>query len=248
MELNLRNKVAFVTGASSGIGAAAAICFAQEGAHVVIGYGKNESAAQRIFEQVKSHGVQAWLCQMDITEPASVREGVRRVASKITGLDALVLCAGKNRISSMAEITPEEWNRVISVNLNGAFYVLQAATPLLNDGAGVVMVASVAADTGAPRHSHYAAAKAGMINLTKSAARDLAPRIRVNCVSPGVTLTPMGRATMERADEDYAKRKLLLGRFAEPEEIARWIVLVASPMNSFMTGATIDVNGGRTLR
>lgn len=185
---------------------------------------------------------------MDITEPASVREGVRRVASKITGLDALVLCAGKNRISSMAEITPEEWNRVISVNLNGAFYVLQAATPLLNDGAGVVMVASVAADTGAPRHAHYAAAKAGMINLAKSAARDLAPRIRVNCVSPGVTLTPMGRATMERADEDYAKRKLLLGRFAEPEEIARWIVLVASPMNSFMTGATIDVNGGRTLR
>src|SRR5260370_39217533 len=124
MELKLRNKVAFVTGASSGIGAAAAICFAQEGAHVVIGYGRNESAAQRIFEQVKSNGVQAWLCQMDITEPASVREGVRRVASKITGLDALVLCAGENRVSSMAEITPEEWNRVISVNLNVALYVL----------------------------------------------------------------------------------------------------------------------------
>ena len=93
-----------------------------------------------------------------------------------------------------------------------------------------------------------AAAKAGLINLAKSAARDLAPRIRVNCVAPGVTLTPMGRATMEGTDQDYASKKLLLERFAEPAEIARWIVFVASPVNTFMTGATIDVNGGRTLR
>jgi 3-oxoacyl-[acyl-carrier protein] reductase len=148
----------------------------------------------------------------------------------------------------MPDISPEEWNRVVSVNLNGAFYVLQAATPVLNDGAGVVIVASVAADTGAPQHAHYAAAKAGLVNLAKSAARDLAPRVRVNCVSPGVTLTPMGRATMEAADENYASKKLLLQRFAEPEEIARWIVFVASPVNTFMTGATVDVNGGRTLR
>jgi 3-oxoacyl-[acyl-carrier protein] reductase len=248
MDLNLRNKTAFVTGASSGIGAEAAILFAREGAHVVIGYGKNESAAQRTHDEVRSHGVQAWLCQMDVTNPASVRDGIRRIEPKIKGLDALVLCAGENRISSMAEITPEEWNRVISINLSGTFYVLQAATPLLNDRAGVVLVASVAGDTGAPRHAHYAAAKAGVINLTKSAARNLSPRVHVNCVSPGVTLTPMGRATMEAADEDYAKKKLLVGRFAEPIEIARWIVFVASPMNSFMTGATIDVNGGRTLR
>src|SRR5262249_33238649 len=97
-------------------------------------------------------------------------------------------------------------------------------------------------------HPHYAAAKAGLINLAKSAARELAPRVRVNCVSPGVTLTAMGRSTMEGADQDYASKKLLLKRFAQPEEIARCIVFVASPANSFMTGATIDVNGGRNLR
>jgi 3-oxoacyl-[acyl-carrier protein] reductase len=248
MDLNLRNRIAFVTGASSGIGAATAILFSQEGAHVVIGYGKNDSGAQRTFEQVKSNGVRAWLCQMDVADPVSVKKGVKQIAASITALDALVLCAGENRISSMAEITSEEWNRIISVNLNGAFYVLQAATPLLNNGAGVVMVASVAGDTGAPRHAHYAAAKAGLINLAKSAARDLAPRVRVNCVSPGVTMTAMGKQTMEAADKAYARKRLLLERFAEPEEIARWIVFVASPVNRFMTGATIDVNGGRTLR
>ncbi|HTL55782.1 MAG TPA: SDR family NAD(P)-dependent oxidoreductase [Candidatus Limnocylindrales bacterium] len=246
MDLNLRNKTVLITGASSGIGAAAALLFSQEGANVVIGYRNNESAAQQILDQVKSNGVQAWLCQMDVTRAAAVRDVVGRVGSKLSGLDGVVLCAGENRITAMADISPEEWSEVIATNLNGAFFVLQAAMPLLNDGAGVVIVASVAAHTGAPRHAHYAAAKAGLVNLAKSAARELAPRVRVNCVCPGVTLTPMGRATMERADEDYARKKLLLQRFAEPEEIARWIVFVASPANTFMTGATIDVNGGRT--
>jgi 3-oxoacyl-[acyl-carrier protein] reductase len=248
MDLNLRNKTVFVTGASSGIGAATAVLFSQEGANVVIGYGRSESAAQNVLKQVQENGVQAWLCQMDVSSPVSVRERMKRLAAQVSGLDGLVLCAGENQIRSMADISPEEWNHVMSVNLNGAFYVLQAATPLLTDGAGVVMVASVAADTGGPRHAHYAAAKAGLVNLAKSAARQLAPRVRVNCVAPGITLTPMGRVTMETADNDYARKKLLLQRFAEPEEIARLIVFVASPVNTFMTGATVDVNGGRTLR
>jgi 3-oxoacyl-[acyl-carrier protein] reductase len=248
MDLNLRNKTVFVTGASSGIGAATAILFAEEGANVVIGYSRNDAAAQSVLERIRSKGVQAWLCKMDVTSHVSVREGLKNIASNVTGLDGLVLCAGQNQIGSMSEISSEEWNQVLAINLTGAFFVLQAVTPLLNEGAGVVLVASVAGDTGAPRHPHYAAAKAGLINLAKSAARELAPRVRVNCVSPGVTLTAMGRSTMEGADKDYVRKKLLLERFAEPEEIARCIVFVTSPANSFMTGATIDVNGGRTLR
>jgi 3-oxoacyl-[acyl-carrier protein] reductase len=248
MDLQLSNRTVFVTGASSGIGAATAILLSKEGANVVIGYGKNGSAAHKVLAAVRANGAEASLCQMDVSNPDQVRETVSRLGSKGAGLDGLVLCAGENRIRSMAEISPQEWNEVVSVNLNGAFYVLQAVTPFLNDGAAVVMVASVAGHTGAPRHAHYAAAKAGLINLAKSAARDLAPRIRVNCICPGITLTPMGRATIEGADEDYARKKLLLERFAEPEEIARWIVFVLSPVNTFMTGATIDVNGGRTLR
>jgi 3-oxoacyl-[acyl-carrier protein] reductase len=95
---------------------------------------------------------------------------------------------------------------------------------------------------------HYAAAKAGLINLTKSLARSLAPKVRVNCVAPGITLTPMGEQTASTLAPDYAETRLLVQRFATPEEIARCIVFVASPLTGFMTGATIDINGGRDLR
>ncbi len=149
---------------------------------------------------------------------------------------------------SFVEITPEEWQRVLAVNLTGAFFVLQTLTPLLREGASVVLVSSVSAQTGVPHQAHYAAAKAGLVNLTKSAARALAPRIRVNCVTPGITMTPMGQETIDALDPDYAKNKMLLQRYATPEEIARVIVFLASPANSFMTGATVDVNGGRDLR
>jgi 3-oxoacyl-[acyl-carrier protein] reductase len=160
----------------------------------------------------------------------------------------LVLCAGQNIVTPFKEITPEEWQRVINVNLNGVFYVIQTLTPFLRDGASIVTVASVAAHTGAPHHAHYAAAKAGLVNLTKSAARALAPRVRVNCVAPGIALTPMGQDAIESLEADYAQSKILVQRFATPEEIARCIVFVASPVASFVVGATIDINGGRDLR
>jgi 3-oxoacyl-[acyl-carrier protein] reductase len=111
-----------------------------------------------------------------------------------------------------------------------------------------VTVASVAAHTGARQHAHYAAAKAGIVNLTRSVARDLAPAVRVNCVAPGLTRTPMGTATIADRGEEDATAKLLARRLATPEEIARVIVFVASPAASFIYGATIDVNGGRELR
>jgi 3-oxoacyl-[acyl-carrier protein] reductase len=112
----------------------------------------------------------------------------------------------------------------------------------------VVAVASVAAHTGAPHHAHYAAAKAGLVNLAKSAARALAPRVRVNCVAPGIARTPMGEATIDGLSPDYAATQLLAQRFAAAEEIARVIVFLLSPAASFVFGATIDVNGGRSLR
>jgi 3-oxoacyl-[acyl-carrier protein] reductase len=159
-----------------------------------------------------------------------------------------VLCAGLSLHTGFTKIPPNEWNRVIAVNLNGAFYTLQALTPMLSDGSAVVMVSSVSAQTGVSHQAHYAAAKAGLVNLTKSAARALAPRVRVNCITPGITLTPMGKDTIDALDSEYAKNKMLLQRYATPQEIARCIVFLASPANSFMTGATVDVNGGRELR
>jgi 3-oxoacyl-[acyl-carrier protein] reductase len=248
MYLNLRNKTVFITGASSGIGAAAAEIFSVEGANVVVSYGSNIEGAGQTAAKVRANRRSAWLCRMDVRDPGSVKAAIQALPPEIPGLDALVLCAGLSLHTAFAEITPEEWQHVLDVNLNGAFYVLQAATPLLRDGSAVVLVSSVSAQTGVAHQAHYAAAKAGLVNLGKSAARALAPRVRVNCVTPGLTMTPMGQETIAALEPDYAKNKMLLQRYATPAEIARVIVFLASPLNSFMTGATVDVNGGRELR
>jgi 3-oxoacyl-[acyl-carrier protein] reductase len=248
MDLGLAGKTAFVTGGSSGIGAAAARIFAEEGADVVVSYHQDQVGAEQPVKDIQAIGRQAWLCQMDMTDPQSIAKAVEQLRFAVTGLDCVALCAGLNIITPVDKITPEEWNRVMAVNLYGPFFVIQALLPYLCDPAAIVTVASVAAHTGNPNHAHYAAAKAGLVNLTKSLARSLAPVVRVNCVAPGITLTPMGRETAEALAPDYAQKKLLLQRFATPEEIARWVVLVASPLSGFMTGATIEINGGRDLR
>lgn len=248
MDLGLAGKIGFVTGASSGIGAAVAIILAEEGADVVVGFGHDEAGARSTLRWVESKGRRAWLSQMEITDPQSVTAGVEQLKTALSRLDILILCAGQNIVTPWNEISPDEWNRIIAVNLSGAFYVLQALVPLMQAGGSIVTVASVAAQTGTPHHVHYAAAKAGLVNLTKSLARDLAPKIRVNCVSPGVTLTPMGQDTLAALAPDYAEKKIPVQRYASAEEIARCIVFVASPIAAFMTGATVDINGGREMR
>lgn len=248
MDLELTQKIALVTGASSGIGSAVAHVLAQEGAHVVVSYGQDHDGAQRTAQMVESQGRRAWLCPMDLRSPAAVQSAIGSLKADIGGLDVLILCAGQNIVTPLAHITPSEWDQVLSVNLSGVFYLVQACLPLLRPGASIVTVASVAAHTGAPHHMHYAAAKAGLVNLTKSLARALAPGVRVNCVAPGITLTPMGQETASNLAPDYAETRLLVQRFATPEEIARCIVFVASPVAGFMAGATVDINGGRDLR
>ncbi|MHB8899571.1 MAG: SDR family NAD(P)-dependent oxidoreductase [Thermoguttaceae bacterium] len=248
MDLLLRDKIALVTGASRGIGAATARILAEEGAHVVVGYHTNSQGAEQTAGAVRQAGRQAWTLGVDIADADAVAEAFRRLRESIDRIDLLILCSGESTVTPFAELSAEEWSRIVAVNLNGPFFVLQAARELLSEGSSVVTVASVAGHTGVPHHAHYAAAKAGLINLTKSAARALAPRVRVNCVAPGMTLTEMGRQSATALPEDYARKALLTHRFAEPEEIARLIVFVASPLAGFMTGATIDINGGRILR
>ena len=248
MNLDLTNKIGLVTGASSGIGAAVARILAEEGADVVVGFCHDDAGARDTVRFVESKGRRAWLSQMDISHPRSVTAAVEQLKTTLSRLDVLILCAGQNIVTPWNEITSDEWNQVIGVNLSGAFYVLQAWVPLMREGGSIVTVASVAAQTGAPHHLHYAAAKAGLVNLTKSLARDLAPQIRVNCVAPGITLTPMGQDTIASLAADYAETKIPVQRYASAEEIARCIVFVASPIASFMTGATVDINGGREMR
>ena len=170
------------------------------------------------------------------------------LSAPLGSLDAFVLYAGYNVPTPFDRINVEEWNAVLEVNLSGAFFALQALAPLVRPGGAIVTVASVAAHTGAPHHMHYAAAKAGLVNLTKSLARELAPHVRVNCVAPGITLTPMGQNTIDNLADDYAATSLLLQRFPTPGRTAQLIALVASPVTEYTTGATIDLNSGRFLR
>lgn len=248
MDLGLLNKTVLITGASSGIGAAAARVFAEEGAHVAISYGQNQAGAEAAAEAVRALGRETCLCPMDLSDPESIRAAVNGLPERFQRLDSLVLCAGKNVVTPLGQISAEEWRTVIEINLSGPFFLVQALETHFNDGASIVAVSSVAGSTGNPNHMHYAAAKAGLINLTKSLARALAPRVRVNGVAPGITLTAMGEDTVASLPADYAQKKLLVQRYATPDEIARCIVFTASPLTGFMTGATIDINGGRDLR
>lgn len=248
MNLELNKKIAFVTGASSGIGAEVAKILAQEGADVVVSFGHDKAGAIETARSVEAHGRQAWLSQMDVSDPCSITTALDKIKTVAGSFDILILCAGQNIVTPWTEITPDEWNQVMGVNLSGPFQVIQAFVPLIRAGGSIVTVASVAGQTGTPNHVHYAAAKAGLINLTKSLARDLAPGIRVNCVAPGITITPMGEDTIASLTPNYAEKKIPMQRYASAEEIARCIVFVASPIPGFMTGATIDINGGREMR
>ena len=248
LDLGLAGKLALVTGGSSGIGAATARLLAAEGADVVVSYSVNLAGAERTAADARSYGREAFVLHMDVGDARAVESAIGELGQRVGGLDVAVLCAGTNTVTPFRQLSVAEWDDVVRVNLHGTFYVLQAITPLLRDGGAVVTVASVAANTGAPHHAHYAAAKAGVVNLTKSAARDLAPRIRVNCVAPGLTQTPMGEQTLAELAEGYLQSRLLAGRVASPDEIARCIVFMASPASSFAYGACLDVNGGRDLR
>jgi 3-oxoacyl-[acyl-carrier protein] reductase len=248
LDLGLSGRIAFVTGASSGIGAATARLLAAEGADVIVGYHQNRAGAEQTAEAIRAAARQAWLVNLDVADPASVASAIENVQRLVPGIDAAILCAGTNRITPLLELNAQEWDEVLHINLSGTFYVLRAVVPLMRENGAIVTVSSVAGHTGAPHHAHYAAAKAGIVNLTKSAAKALAPRVRVNCVAPGLTQTEMGSQAVGEQNNDYLKQKLLAQRMAMPEEIARSIVFLASPAANFIYGATLDINGGRDLR
>jgi 3-oxoacyl-[acyl-carrier protein] reductase len=248
MDLELAGSIAIVIGGSTGIGAATARALAQEGCDVAVTYRSSRAGADEAADGVRALGRRAWVAELDLADLAGVPRAARALVGELGGVDVVVLCAGRNIVTPLAEISPEEWGTVLDVNLGGAFFALQALAPSVRPGGSIVTVASVAAHTGAPHHAHYAAAKAGLVNLTKSLARELAPDVRVNCVAPGITLTDMGRQAIDNLAPDYAERSLWLQRYATPRRIAQVITFVASPVTEFMTGATIDVNSGRAAR
>jgi len=248
MDLKLKNKIVFITGASRGIGAATARLLAKEGCDIFLGYNSKFEDAEKVAMEIRRMKRKVWLVRMDVSNENEVGIAAEEIRSIVSSIDILIVNAGYNIITSFEELHNEEWDKIIDINLNGSFYVINALKDNLNKGGSIILVSSAAAHTGAPHHMHYAAAKAGLINLTRSLATAMAPDVRVNCIAPGLTKTDMGRNTINFLPDDYLETKLLAERAANPLEIANLIAFLVSPLSGFIYGETININGGRDFR
>ena len=245
--INLSGRVALVTGASQGLGAAIARVLHEAGASVAINYypdaaGGNEANARRLAESLGAE--RAVILPGDVSDSSSAESLCRAAHAHFGGLDIVVNNAGIARDRTLAKMSDEEWNAVINTNLSGTFHICRAAAPLLGDGGRIVNLASISALVGLFGQANYAAAKAGVIGLTRTLSRELARRaITVNAVAPGLVLTEMGKTVPEKVREQWIA-SIPLGRFGEPEEIANAVLFLASPLASYITGQTLQVNGG----
>jgi len=240
--MKLANKVALITGAGQGMGRAIAQCFARAGARVVAA-DINLQAAQQTIEGL---GEQALALACNVADSASVAAAIEMIEARFGGLDILVNNAGVGSVDVFVDTPDEHWQRVIGVNLTGTFLCSREGVRLMQkhgSRGAVINISSTAAMTG-EGPSHYCAAKAGVMGLTRSMARELAASgIRVNTLVPGPTNTPM----MAGIPDDWMQSMLKaipLGRMGEADEIARAVVFLASEDASFITGQNLAVNGG----
>jgi 3-oxoacyl-[acyl-carrier protein] reductase len=248
--MRLRDRTAIVTGAQQGIGEAIALAYAREGARVVVNYLDDAAAAEAIVALIAAEGGQARPVQGDVALAEDVARMVE-AAEAFGGLDLLVNNAGIFPRVDFLEMTEAQWDRVLDVNLRGAFLCARAAAKsMVARGAGgaIINIASVIVRTGAAKGVHYAASKAGLIGLTRAAALALAPHgIRVNAIAPGLTDTAQPRYGMSEAEIAEAAARFPLGRITRPEEIADAAVFLASEESRQMTGQTLHVNAGQVL-
>jgi NAD(P)-dependent dehydrogenase (short-subunit alcohol dehydrogenase family) len=240
----LSAKHVLVTGGASGIGAATARRFLDEGCQVAV-LDRDPEALQRLESELPGL---AGSYEADVSDFEQVQEAFAQAAADMGGVDILINNAGISIRHAFTEITPEEWGRVLAVNLTGVFYVAQAAARhMLERGSGVILnTASTNGIMGYPFYADYNASKAGVIELTRSMALELAPTVRVNAVAPGYVLTPMQRA--EYTDEMLAEvnRKIPLGRHAQPQEIAGLFAYLASDEAAFVSGQVFTIDGAET--
>ena len=240
----LKDKRVLITGGASGIGAATAARFLEEGSRVCV-LDRDTKAQEQIRRQLPGL---AGTVIADVSDFDQVKAAFAQALRLMDGVDVLINNAGISIRHSFLDITPEEWHKVVAVNLTGVFYVAQtAARHMWERGSGVILqTASTNGVMGYPFYADYNAAKAGVIELTRSMALELAPKVRVCAVAPGYVLTPMQRAEYTAAMLDEVNRKIPLRRHAQPEEIASLFAYLASDDAAYATGHVYTMDGGET--
>ena len=241
MMFDFSNQTLLLTGANGGIGREVAKIFAIAGADMVLA--DRDLAPLSDFAATLPGAGRKICLTMDAADPASAQDLVDRTVAEFGKIDHVVPSAGIYLAEPFAEMTDEQWRRTVSINLDGVFYLLRRAAPHLGAGSSIVNLTSLAAYRGAFSNAHYGATKGALVSLTRALARELAPNTRVNAVAPGIIETPMTQSLLaQRGDASIAQTPL--GRFGKPHEIASVIAFLCSDAASFVTGETIQVNGG----
>ena len=245
--MRLSGKVALVTGAQQGIGRAIAVALARDGADVGVNFLDDAERAEHVAGEIRSLGRRAVTVQADVAQAASVEAMVAAVVDALGPPEVLVNNAGVFPRASFLELQEREWDHVLGVNLKGSFLCAQAVARALvaGDRPGAIVNISSSAVRGDARGVHYSASKAGVVGLTRAMALALAPhRIRVNAIAPGLTDTQQPRYGNTEEQLAVRAREIPLGRMAQPEEIARVAVFLATSEACWITGELIHVNGG----